>query len=104
MCVCVSRQGVLEWHRRGYVHRDIKPLNLRVTADGDVVIIDANIAKRIDACMVGEQPRFESDEHAAGTPDFRDPLVESGVRDWAPNTEAWSVGQALRAVREASSG
>ena len=90
---------MLEWHRRGYVHRDIKRLNLRITSDGDVVIIDANIAKRIADCWVGRRGMFADGEEAAGTPGYRDPLVESGDRDWAPNTEAWSVGEALKEVR-----
>ena len=94
-------QGVLEWHRRGYVHRDIKPDNLCVTAGGDVVIIDANIAKRIDKCWVGTRDGFEGDEHASGTKDYMDPLVRDGIRDWAPSTEAWSVGATLRKVRRA---
>ena len=92
---------MLAWHRRGYLHRDIKPDNLRVTAGGDVVIIDANIAKRIDKCWVDERDGFKGDEYASGTKGFMDPLVRDGIRDWAPNTEAWSVGETLKKVRRA---
>ena len=96
MCVTVHQQGVFEWHQRGYLHRDIKPDNVRVSATGDVVIIDANIAKRISKCARG---KVMWKHRAAGTPGFMDPLVKHGVYDWSPAAEVWSVGFMLEDVR-----
>jgi len=88
-------QGVFEWHQRGYLHLDIKPDNVRVNGDGDVVIIDANIAKPISECAVGKVMRKGK---AAGTPGFMDPLVADRVYDWSPAAEVWSLGFMLNDV------
>ena len=95
-CVMTHKQGVFEWHQRGYLHRDIKPDNVRVNAEGDVVIIDANIATPISKCAHGKVTRKRK---AAGTTGFMDPLVESGVYDWSPAAEVWNVGLMLGLVR-----
>ena len=89
-------QGVFEWHQRGYLHRDIKPDNVRVDAKGNVVIIDANVAKAIDKCKRG---KVMWKRKAAGTPAFMDPLVRDGVYDWSPSAELWSLGFMLESVR-----
>jgi len=92
----VHQQGIFEWHQRGYLHRDLKPENVRVNAEGDVVIIDADIAKHISKCKSG---KVMWGRKAAGTPGFIDPLVESGVYDWNPAAEVWNVGLMLQHVR-----
>ena len=92
-------QGVFEWHQRGYLHRDIKPDNVRVNGEGDVVIIDANIAKPISKCAVG---MVMWKGKAAGTPGFMDPLVADRVYDWSPAAEVWSLGFMLNDVRHDS--
>ena len=95
-CVMTHKQGVFEWHQRGYLHRDIKPDNVRVNAEGDVVIIDANIATPISKCAHG---KVTTKRKAAGTTGFMDPLVESGVYDLSPAAEVWNVGSMLGFVR-----
>ena len=92
----VQVQVVFQWHQRGYLHRDIKPDNVRVDAKGNVVIIDANVAKAIDKCKRG---KVMWKRKAAGTPAFMDPLVRDGVYDWSPSAELWSLGFMLESVR-----
>ncbi len=90
-------QGVFAWHQRGYLHRDLKPRNLRQTTKGDAVIIDADAAKRIEDCKKGKIHRTQA---VSGTTGYIDPLVESGTYDWSPAAEVWTLGTTLKEVCE----
>lgn len=49
---------------RGYVHSDIKPANLMCKPDGDICLIDFNIALAIgEENVVGSSPGYASPEH-----------------------------------------
>lgn len=49
---------------RGYVHSDIKPANLMCKPDGDICLIDFNIALAIgEENIVGSSPGYASPEH-----------------------------------------
>jgi class 3 adenylate cyclase/tRNA A-37 threonylcarbamoyl transferase component Bud32 len=43
-----AASALREVHNRGVIHRDIKPGNLMVRADGSIVLADFGIAKRLD--------------------------------------------------------
>jgi eukaryotic-like serine/threonine-protein kinase len=80
-------EGVLELHRLGIRHGDIKPSNVLVSADGRVVLLDFGVATR----MV-QREFIES--QIAGTPAYLSPeqLVDAQVSnacDW------YSVGATL---------
>jgi serine/threonine protein kinase len=67
--------ALAEIHRLGIVHRDVKPANMMLRADGTMVLADFGIAKRtegsMDKTMHGEffgTPYYISPEQANGKP------------------------------------
>jgi class 3 adenylate cyclase len=67
--------ALAEIHRLGIVHRDVKPANMMLRADGTMVLADFGIAKRtegaMDRTMQGEffgTPYYISPEQANGRP------------------------------------
>jgi serine/threonine protein kinase len=73
--LCIARQiaeGLASIHRRGVIHRDIKPQNIMVRPDGTVKVMDFGIAKSVDTgtltgagLMIGT-PHYISPEQAMG--------------------------------------
>lgn len=68
-------------HLNGVIHRDVKPENILVTADGRPVVLDFGIAKAggIRTTMTGEfagTPAFASPEQATGRSDDVDALTD----------------------------
>jgi len=49
-------------HRSGYVHRDIKPKNIMVTTDGDIIIIDFGCAEKLGSNVLDSSYSFSKGE------------------------------------------
>jgi len=68
-----AAQGLAHAHKRGVIHRDIKPGNILLTADGQVKVSDFGLARDVlqASDIVGEghslgTPRYMSPEQAMG--------------------------------------
>jgi tetratricopeptide (TPR) repeat protein/TolB-like protein len=80
--------GLAKSHEREIIHRDVKPGNAFVTADGQVKILDFGLAK-----MLGEG-RVTLSGLTQGTPAYMAPeRIRDNMAD--PRTDLWSVGVVL---------
>jgi len=77
--------GVARIHDRRLLHTDIKPANLFLDSDDDVLVGDLGLASRMDAAGTG---------HAAGSVETMAPEVALGLRTTV-RTEVYSLGSSL---------
>jgi serine/threonine protein kinase len=75
-------------HGRGLLHRDVKPANIVVDADGQAHLIDFGIARQTgDATLTAAG-------FVLGTPDFLAPEVATGGRA-TPEADAWQLAATI---------
>ena len=92
--------GLQHAHERGMVHRDIKPHNLMVTADGTIKILDFGLASLApEAIPASDAVAASSDLTAAGaimgTPDFISPEQAEDARKADIRSDIYSLGATL---------
>ncbi len=76
--------GLAHMHSRGYVHADMKPNNVVITADGRAKIIDLG-----QSCKIGTvKPRIQ------GTPDYIAP-EQVHRREITPKTDIYNLGATM---------
>lgn len=72
-------------HGRGIIHRDVKPGNLLLAADGNVRVADFGIA------LFGELARLTPTGQVLGTVGYIDPAVLVGDAPWSPASDVYSL-------------
>ncbi len=72
-----------ELQAKGLIHRDIKPENIMIRDDGQVVLVDFNIAS----------PARQATETTSGTPAYFAP--EGGIGGWHPTHDLFATGVVL---------
>ena len=85
-------------HARGVIHRDLKPLNVIVTPEGDAKILDFGLARRGDPADFDKQTMETVSTQAstglAGTMPYMAPEQFEGGGA-SPRTDLWSLGVVL---------
>jgi len=81
-------EGLVEAHRLGVVHRDLKPQNIMISKEGNVHIMDFGIARSLKAKGITETGMM------IGTPHYMSPEQVEG-RDVDQRSDIYSLGVIL---------
>jgi serine/threonine protein kinase len=75
-------------HRRGILHRDVKPSNILLADDGAAALADFGLAR------TGESTRLTEEGQVVGTPHYLAPELIEG-RDATPASDVYALGCVL---------
>src|SRR5205807_863981 len=82
-------------HGKGVVHRDLKPANVMLTAEGEPVVMDFGLAKRLGA-VDSEEAKLTRDGGVVGTPSYMSPeQVKGDLQAIGPATDIYTLGVIL---------
>ena len=79
-------------HKHGVVHRDIKPGNILLSAEGEPTVADFGIALAVAHAGGG---RVTETGLSVGTPHYMSPEQATGDRDVDPRTDVYALGSVL---------
>jgi predicted Ser/Thr protein kinase len=79
-------------HKRGVIHRDIKPQNIIITPEGQAVLVDFGLVKLWDV----NDPHTRTVMRGAGTPEYAPPeQYDMGLGHTDPRSDVYSLGATL---------
>ncbi len=84
--------GLHHAHKDSVIHRDVKPANILIDADGRPHITDFGLARRIDG---EESTALTQTGKVIGTPFYMSPEQTQGRRDIGAGTDVYSLGVVL---------
>ncbi len=84
--------GLGAGHKKGVVHRDVKPGNILFDADGRAVVADFGVARAVQLSSVGTSTQTGG---GVGTPYYRPPELWRGSPPPSPATDVYSLACVL---------
>ncbi len=87
-----AAEGIAEAHRKGIVHRDVKPDNIMIDTEGRVRVTDLGLAK---AFADDSQADLTQTQTGIGTPLYMSPEQFTSAKDVGPAADVWSLGVTL---------
>ncbi|HEX6645346.1 MAG TPA: serine/threonine-protein kinase, partial [Gemmatimonadales bacterium] len=78
-------------HRHGVIHRDVKPENLLLSADGDTLVADFGIARSLE----GADDALTQTGVVIGTPAYMSPEQASGEAALDARSDVYALGSVL---------
>jgi serine/threonine-protein kinase len=81
-------------HELGLLHRDVKPGNILLDADGNALLTDFGIARRLAAQHSGDGPTLAGTGLPVGTPQYMSPEQLRG-EDLDQRTDVYALGAVL---------
>jgi serine/threonine protein kinase len=84
-------RGLQKAHEHGIIHRDLKPDNIMLDSDGEPIVMDFGLARRMD-----EDTRITQAGRLLGTPAYMSPeQVDGDPEKIGPPTDIYSLGVVL---------
>lgn len=88
-----AAMGLGEAHRKGFVHRDMKPDNIMISSSGQVKVADLGLAK---PARLGDQASLLSGTNVVmGTPQYMPPEQWESTATVTPAADVWALGATL---------